>query len=121
MKPTLSSKHLSRDFPCFKGLTLPELKKTVFMLLPCFFIAGFLMGLFIHKALGMAFLMLIIGLIFSVGIAPRYLARMKYGLPEGYLFKKYKIFFETYTSKKPSYTFYDGRWATSKSLGVNNV
>tara|TARA_B110000879_G_C11169370_1_gene512794 strand:- start:111 stop:476 length:366 start_codon:yes stop_codon:yes gene_type:complete len=121
MKSNISSKHLSRNFPCFKGLTLPELKKTVFVFLPCFFLAGFVIGLFMHKAFGMALLMLIVGLIFSVGIAPKFIAKMKYGLPEGYLIKKFKIFFEKLLMKKSSYIFHEGRWVTSKSLGDKNV
>lgn len=116
-----SSRHLSHDFPAFKGLTLRELGVLVVFttLVICILssLAGALFGWpLLSGAAGM-----ILGFVVSILVMPNPVSRIKAGKPQGYLVKKTRIMLAGYGLGKAPYLAHRGFWQKSKRLGGRHV
>ena len=111
-----SSRHLSHDFPAYKGLTLRELffivvTTTVFMCL-LFFIVGLITG----WAVALACTGFLVGFIVAITLLPKPIARFKSGKPHGYLMKTLSLKLVKLHFKKSPYVHYTGLWQRSKHV-----
>lgn len=116
-----SSRHLSHDFPAWKGLSLRELfwlvlAATLFNTV-CFLVLGFVLGYPVIFGC-MGFLM---GFILAITVYPKIMARMKAGKPYGYLMKKTVFAVSRLGLMKSPWMHYTGPWRKSRTLGKTDV
>lgn len=113
---TPSSRHLSHDFPAYKGLTLRELFVLVVISTSLVCIMCFVIGLFVGFPGAGACLGIVLGFILSVSVVPGPIARLKVGKPHGYLVKQLKIKAASLGLLSSPYLEHQGYWATSKHI-----
>lgn len=116
-----SSRHLSHDFPAYKGLTLRELLSIVMTTTACtclvFGIVGFMMNWMVaFTCLGFLF-----GFIVAITLLPKPIARIKTGKPHGYLMKKLILKLVQIRLKKSPYMHYTGLWQRTSSIRSHHV
>ena len=116
-----SSRHLSHDFPAYKGLTLRELAGitlvTTISTTVLFVGVGFALG----WPVGFGCLGLIVGFIVSVSLVPKPMARRKAGKPHGYLMKTLTLQFARWGIKPSPYLKHIGVGQKSKRIGGRHV
>ncbi|HBD7253194.1 TPA: TIGR03750 family conjugal transfer protein [Legionella pneumophila] len=118
---TPSSRHLSHDFPAFKGLTLRELMVLVAITTGVMALVFTIIGLFFSFPGAFGCLGLVLGFIVGVSLAPKPISRLKAGKPHGYLMKKIRIKLARWGLVRPPYLAHRGLWHTSKRLGARRV
>lgn len=113
---TPSSRHLSHDFPAYKGLTLREL--FVLVVISTILVCGLctVIGLFLGFPGAGACLGIVLGFILAVSIVPGPIARLKVGKPHGYLVKQFKIKAASIGLLTSPYLEHQGYWTTSKRV-----
>lgn len=118
---TPSSRHLSHDFPAFKGLTLRELIVLVLLTTGATTLLFTLVGLFFSIPGAFGCFGLVLGFIVGVSLMPKPISRLKAGKPHGYLIKKIRIKLARWGLIQPPYLAHVGLWHTSKRLGARRV
>ncbi|WP_040535436.1 TIGR03750 family conjugal transfer protein [Legionella drancourtii] len=118
---TSSSRHLSHDFPAYRGLTLRELFVLVLVSTPVLCVFSLFLGLFFGFPIAFGCVGLILGFILAVSVIPKPVARLKMGKPHGYLVKKIKIKLAQWTFCPSPYLTHRGHWSTSKRIGGPRV
>ena len=113
---TPSSRHLSHDFPAYKGLTLRELfvivvTTTVFTC--CLFS---LVGFFVGWVVAFACSGFLVGFIVAIALLPKPIARFKAGKPHGYLMKTLTLMLVRLRLKQSPYLHYIGLWNRCKHV-----
>ena len=116
-----SSRHLSHDFPAWKGLSLKELFWIVITTTPvtalCFVLLGGLAGF----PLAAGCIGFVVGFILSITVWPKAIARVKAGKPYGYVMKQTIQMMVRLRLKHSPWMHYQGRWQKNKSLGARDV
>jgi conjugative transfer region protein (TIGR03750 family) len=111
-----SSRHLSHDFPAYKGLTLRELfvliVSTTMLTCGLFTLIGFMT----RWVVAFACLGFLIGFIVAITLLPTPLARFKAGKPHGYLKKTGVLMLVRFRLKQSPYIHYTGLWRRSKHV-----
>ena len=118
---TPSSRHLSHDFPAYKGLTLRELfiiviTTTMFSCL-VFGVVGFMLG-WVVAFVCAGFL---IGFVMAVTLLPKPIARFKQGKPHGHLIKTITLTLVKFQLKKSPYCYHVGLWQRVKHIRGQHV
>ena len=111
-----SSRHLSHDFPAYKGLTLRELfviVSTTTVFTCCLFSA---VGFFTGWMVAFACSGFLIGFIVAITLLPKPIARFKAGKPHGYLMKSLTLTLVRCRLKQSPYLHYIGLWQRSKHV-----
>ena len=111
-----SSRHLSHDFPAYKGLTLRELfviVVTTTLFTCCLFIA---VGIFTGWVVALACIGFLVGFIVAITVLPKPIARFKAGKPHGYLMKTLTLMLVRFRLKQSPYLHYKGLWQRSKHV-----
>lgn len=116
-----SSRHLSHDFPAWKGLSLRELFLLVVSATSIntllFIGVGFVLGYpLIIGCMGF-----LISFILSISVYSKIMARLKSGKPHGYLFKKCILGLSHMGVMKSPWLNYQGTWQTTRRVGANHV
>lgn len=116
-----SSRHLSHDFPAWKGLSLRELFLLVISATSIntllFICVGFVLGYpLIIGCMGF-----LISFILSISVYSKIMARLKSGKPHGYLFKKCILGLCHMGVMKSPWLNYHGTWQTTRRVGANHV
>lgn len=116
-----SSRHLSHDFPAYKGLTLRELLSIVVTttILTCIFFI--VIGLMTGWVVALACIGFLLGFIVAITFLPKPIARFKSGKPNGYLKKTLTIKLSSLRLKKSPYVQHTGLWQKSKRIGGHRV
>lgn len=113
---TPSSRHLSYDFPAYKGLTLREL----FMIVMSFTVFITLLfgciGFLLHWTVAFSCLGFLLGFIFAITLLPKPIARLKAGKPHGYLAKLITLKLTQLRLKQSPYIHHVGHWQRSATL-----
>ena len=118
---TPSSRHLSHDFPAYKGLTLRELAVIVMVFTSLATVLFIGVGLAIGFPVGMGCLGFLAGVIVGVAFLPTPIARRKSGKPHGYLMKTLVMQLSRWKLKTSPYLHHVGRWQKSKHIRGRNV
>jgi conjugative transfer region protein (TIGR03750 family) len=118
---TPSSRHLSHDFPAYKGLTLRELFVLVLVSTSAVCSSCLLIGLFVGFPGALGCVGLVLGFTLAVSIVPGPISRLKVGKPHGYLLKKLKIKGARLGILSSPYLEHQGHWTTSKRIGEPHV
>ena len=118
---TPSSRHLSHDFPAYKGLTLRELMVLVLCTTGVFCFVFTFIGLFIGWAGALGCAGLVLGFIVAITLMPKSVSRLKAGKPHGYLMKKIRLKLARWGVIQSPYLTHHGLWHTSKRLGGPRV
>lgn len=116
-----SSRHLSHDFPAFKGLTLRELFVLVVFTTLVTCILSALAGAIIGWPLLSGGAGMILGFVISILVLPNPVSRMKAGKPSGYLMKKTRIMLAGYGLGNSPYLAHTGFWQKARRLGGKHV
>lgn len=116
-----SSRHLSHDFPAWKGLSLRELFWIVITTTPTITLIFMLLGGVLGFPLAASCIGFVIGFILSITLWPKAIARIKTGKPYGYVMKKTIQGMVRLGLKKSPWIHYQGRWQKNKSLGGPHV
>lgn len=118
---TPSSRHLSHDFPAYKGLTLRELFVLVLISTSTVCAACILIGMCFGFPGAFGCVGLILGFTLAVSIVPKPISQLKVGKPHGFLLKKVKIKLARVGILPSPYLEYQGHWSTSKRIGGPHV
>ena len=118
---TPSSRHLSHDFPAYKGLTLRELLVLVVITTSVAFCISTFIGFFLGWPGAFGCLGLVLGFIVAVSLMPKPVSRLKVGKPHGYLVKNIRIKLAQLGLIQSPYLTHRGLWHTSKRLGGPRV
>ncbi|KTC94863.1 TIGR03750 family conjugal transfer protein [Legionella feeleii] len=118
---TPSSRHLSHDFPAYKGLTLRELMSLVLLTTGAATALFTLIGFFLSFPGASGCLGLVLGFIIGVSLMPKPISRLKAGKPPGYLMKKARLKLAQWGLMQSPYLTHVGLWHTSKRVGVRRV
>lgn len=116
-----SSRHLSHDFPAFKGLSLRELFVLVLITTGVIFCVFTFIGLCIGFPGAFGCIGLVLGFIAGIALMPKPVARMKAGKPYGYLMKNILIQCARLGLIRMPYITHRGFWNTSKRIGGSGV
>jgi len=100
-----SSRHLSHDFPAYKGLSLRELLVIVVTT------TGFSCCLFSIVGFFTSWMV-------AIALLPKPIARFKAGKPHGYLMKTLTLTLVRFGLKQSPYLHYKGIWQRTKRLPV---
>jgi conjugative transfer region protein (TIGR03750 family) len=111
-----SSRHLSHDFPAYKGLTLRDLFVIVTATTVCTCLLFSFVGLMTGWVVAFACFGFLLGFIVAVTLLPKPIARFKAGKPHGYLMKALTLKLVTLRLKKSPYMQHKGIWQRSKSI-----
>ncbi len=118
---TPSSRHLSHDFPAYKGLTLRELMVLVAITTAVMTLTFLIIGLLFRFPGAFGCTGFVLGFIVGVSFAPKPISRLKAGKPYGYLKKRVRINLASWGFVRPPYLAHVGLWHTLKRLGVRRV
>lgn len=116
-----SSRHLSHDFPAYKGLTLRELfviVVTTTAVMSCLFS---LVGLMTGWVVAFACIGFLVGFIVAITLLPKPIARFKAGKPHGYLMKTLTLKLVQFRLKQSPYLHYIGIWQRAKHIRSKHV
>ncbi len=116
-----SSRHLSHDFPAWKGLSLRELFLLVILSTSINTLAFVLLGLMLDYPLIIGCMGFLISFILSITVYPKILARLKKGKPHGFLYKKGLLGLSRLGLMKSPWLHYQGTWHTKKRVGGQDV
>ena len=116
-----SSRHLSHDFPAYKGLTLRELAVIALVATACTTVLFVGVGLAVGWPVGLGCLGFVVGFIVSASFLPKPIAKRKFGKPHGYLIKLMTIKLARWGLKPSPYLTYIGVWQKSKRIGGGHV
>ncbi|STX28437.1 conjugative transfer region protein [Legionella beliardensis] len=116
-----SSRHLSHDFPAWKGLSLRELFWIVITTTPITTLIFILLGITVRFPLAFGCIGFVIGFILSITVWPKGIARIKAGKPYGYLMKQTIHWLVRLRLKHSPWIHYQGQWQKNKSVGVPHV
>ena len=112
-----SSRHLSHDFPAYKGLTLRELfviaVSTTVITCLFFIVIGFMTG----WVVALACIGFLVGFIVAITLLPKPIARFKSGKPYGYLKKTWTFKLVRFGLKKSPYVTHTGLWQKTRRIG----
>ncbi|MBA2710126.1 MAG: TIGR03750 family conjugal transfer protein [Tatlockia sp.] len=108
--PAPSSRHLSHDFPAFRGLSLRELSLLVLVTTTSITLLFIVAGLLTGFTVAFGCLGLLTGFIVSVALMPKPIARLKAGKPYGHLMKITTLRLASWGLIKNPYLTYSGRW-----------
>ena len=112
-----SSRHLSHDFPAYKGLTLKELfiivMTTTISTCGLFILVGWMTG----WTVALACIGFLLGFIIAITCLPKPIARFKAGKPHGYLSKSLTLKLARLKLKKSPYLNIIGPWTRCKRIG----
>lgn len=111
-----SSRHLSHDFPAWKGLSLRELFWIVITTTPMTALIFTSVGYFLGFPLASGCLGFLLGFIFSITLWPKAIARIKANKPHAYVMKKSMLWLVRLRLKHSPWIHYQGRWQKNKSL-----
>lgn len=116
-----SSRHLSHDFPAWKGLSLRELFWIVVSTTPVCTVFFTFLGVFIGAPLALSCSGLLIGFILAITVWPKGVARFKKGKPYGYVMKQCMQWMVRLRLKQSPWIHYQGLWQKNKSIGEHHV
>lgn len=116
-----SSRHLSHDFPAWKGLSLRELFWIVITTTPVTTLFFILSGAMAGYPLAAGCIGFVIGFILSITVWPKKVASIKAGKPYGYVTKKTIQWMVRLRFKLSPWIHYQGQWQTNKSVGEPHV
>lgn len=116
-----SSRHLSHDFPAWKGLSLRELFWIVITITPTTALLCVFLGSMAGFPLASGCIGFILGFILSITVWPKSIARIKAGKPYGYLMKKTIQLMVQLRLKHSPWMKYQGRWQKNRSVGEPHV
>jgi len=119
LKP--SSRHLSHDFPAWKGLSLRELFWIVVSSTPITAIFFAISGIWFGYPLVMGCIGFLVGFILAITVIPKLVAKLKSGKPHGYLKKKMLLSLAKIGLLQSPWCHYQGIWRKSRTVGENNV
>jgi len=116
-----SSRHLSHDFPAYKGLTLRELFAIVVTttVISCFLFI--VIGLMTGWVVALACIGFFLGFIVAITLLPKPIARFKSGKPHGYLKKAWTLKLVRLRLKTSPYVQHSGLWQKAKKVGDSHV
>ena len=116
-----SSRHLSHDFPAYKGLTLRELFTIVVttIAITCFFFI--IIGLITGWVVALACIGFLLGFIVAITLLPKPIAQIKAGKPYGYLKKAMVLKLVRLGLKKSPYMQHKGLWLKNRRIGDPHV
>lgn len=118
---TPSSRHLSHDFPAYKGLTLRELFVIVITTTVSFCLLLGVIGLMTGWSLAFACIGFLLGFIIAVSVLPKPIARLKAGKPHGYLMKIIKLKLASFHIIQSPYFHFVGFWSNRKTIRRTHV
>lgn len=116
-----SSRHLSHDFPAYKGLTLRELFTIVITTTAISCFVFIVIGLMTGWVVALACIGSLLGFIVAITLLPKPIARFKLGKPYGYLKKALTLKLSSLRLKKSPYVQHVGLWQKSKRIGGQHV
>lgn len=116
-----SSRHLSFDFPAYKGLTLRELLMLALSTTVTSCFLSTLIGVLLGWPLLCGIVGVILGFVVAIVIMPKPISRLKTGKPQGYLIKKIRMVLVGLKIIQSPYLTHKGHWQTSKRLGGGRV
>jgi len=116
-----SSQYLSRNFPCFRGITLPEIYGVIIFCSIGSIVLGLCIGWVIGYKLISTGVVFVIGMVASINSGPKRLAKLKEGKPAGYVKKHLIMKAQSILPLNKIYRCYNGRWSRAKSIGDSNV
>lgn len=116
-----SSRHLTHDFPAYKGLTLRELFVLVVTTTLATFLFSIIAGAFLGWPVLAGALGFIIGFVIAILVMPGPVSRLKAGKPQGYLVKKIRLSLSGMHLCKSPYTNHQGPWQKSRRFGGRHV
>lgn len=105
-----SSRHLTHDFPAYRGLSLRELFTIILVSTALFFLLFLLVGFITGWVVACACLGILSGFICAVSILPKPIASLKAGKPHGYLKKRVIIKLAALGVIQSPYLTYQGAW-----------
>ena len=112
-----SSRHLSHDYPAWKGLSLRELFWIVMTTTPAATMFFILVGALIGFPIALGCRGFVLGFILSITVWPKLIARLKTGKPHGHVLKKTLLLMVRLGLKHSPWTHYQGRWNKNKTVG----
>ena len=116
-----SSRHLSHDFPAYKGLTLRELLVIVISTTTSTCLLFGVMGWITGWIIAFSCMGFLLGFIIAVTLLPKPIARCKAGKPHGYLMKMLTLKIVSLRIKKSPYVHYIGQWRRTKQMRQAHV
>lgn len=116
-----SSRHLSHDFPAWKGLSLRELFWIVVTTTPLSILMFTLLGCLIGFPIASGCVGFMVGFILAITVWPKSIARIKAGKPYGYVTKKAIQVLVRLRLKHSPWVHYQGQWNKNKSVGGSHV
>ena len=116
-----SSRHLSHDFPAWKGLSLRELFWIVVTTTPLATMVFIMLGCLIDFPIASGCVGFIVGFILAITVWPKWIARIKAGKPYGYVTKKAIQLLVRLRLKHSPWIHYQGQWNKNKSVGGSHV
>lgn len=116
-----SSRHLSHDFPAWKGLSLRELFWIVIITTPIVTLVFNALGFFIGFPIASGCLGFIVGFILAITLWPKCIADLKAGKPYGYVMKQFIQMMVRLRLKHSPWIHYRGRWNKNKTVGEYDV
>lgn len=116
-----SSRHLSHDFPAWKGLCLRELFWIVITTTPLISLAFTVIGVFIGFPIASGCIGFIAGFLLAITLIPKSIAQIKAGKPYGYVTKQAIQIMVRFRLKHSPWIYYKGQWQKNKSVGDNHV
>jgi conjugative transfer region protein (TIGR03750 family) len=121
MHPMPSSRHLSHDFPAWKGLSLRELFWLVITSTSINTLVFLGLGFMCGYPLIMGCMGFLISFILSITVYPKILARLKLGKPHGHLFKIWVLGLSHLGLMKSPWIKVQGTWRTTRRIGVSDA
>ena len=116
-----SSRHLSHDFPAYKGLSLREMLFIVVLTTSTVCFIFLVVGYFIGWMAACGSIGFLLGFIVSLTLVPKPIAHIKAGKPHGYLMKKLRLKLALIGVGRTPYLSYRGIWQKSRRIGGNHV
>ncbi len=116
-----SSRHLSHDFPAWNGLSLRELFFLVLTTTSVNTLVFIGLGFLLRYPVIIGCLGFLFSFILSITVYPKIMARLKSDKPHGYLYKKVILGLSRMGLMKSPWTYYEGRWGTTRHIGETHV
>ncbi len=116
-----SSRHLSHDFPTYKGLTLRELMLSTAVTTGSFLLVFVVIGFLLNCPVALGCVGFLSGFIVSLTLIPKPLARLKEGKPPNQLQKLAWQRLAAVRLVKSPWIYHTGPWQKTRSVRGRNV
>lgn len=116
-----SSRHLSHDFPTYKGLTLRELMMLSFITTSSFLLLFVVIGFLLQCPVALGCVGFLTGFIVSLTVLPKPLARLKEGKPPNQI---QKLVYQKLAGMgfiKSPWMHHTGPWQKTRRVGGRDV